>query len=166
MPEHLPLQHPWAWALATCAVAAGLEGVGSGTKVSQRFAQLRLPQPALPLWAWSLIGLAYYVLFSFLLHSLFGEPPTPFWTAAALAIAAVLLVMNAAWNWVFFRKQDLWLSFILFVPYVLVALVLAVVLVRIRSQMAGWYLLYVGYLGYATWWGYGTWRLNSRLPHG
>jgi tryptophan-rich sensory protein len=82
------------------------------------------------------------------------------WTPTAIALVAVLLAANAAWNWVFFRKRDLWLSFIFFVPYILVALTLALALFRARSPLFSWYLLYIGYLVYATWWGYGVWRLN------
>lgn len=168
MAAYLPLQHPWAWALAACIIAAALEGVLSGTRVKLRFAELRLPQPVLPLWAWSFIGVAYYVLFFLVLNSLLGSPPTPVWSPAALALAAVLLGANAAWNWVFFRKKDLWLSLVLFVPYVLAALALALVLYRLRSPLYAWYLLYIGYLAYATWWGISVWRLNlsSQLAGG
>ncbi|MGI8785241.1 MAG: tryptophan-rich sensory protein [Acidobacteriota bacterium] len=160
MAEYIPLQHSWAWALAACIVAAALEGVLSGTKIKARFAELRLPQPALPLWAWSIIGFVYYVLFFLVLNSLLGSPPTPRWTSAALALVAVLLGANAAWGWVFFRKKDLWLSVVFFAPYILVALALAIALFRLGSPLAAWYLLYVGYLAYATWWGYCIWRLN------
>jgi tryptophan-rich sensory protein len=158
---YLPLSHSWAWALAACVIAAVLEGVLSGRRVRQRFAELQLPQRALPLWAWSIVGLAYYVLFFLLLNSLLGGSSTAIWTAVALALVAVLLGANASWNWVFFQKKDLWLSFMLFVPYILAAFALAVVLFRLRSPLATWFLLYVGYLGYATWWGYRIWRLNG-----
>lgn len=159
--EHLPLDHPWAWALATCIVAAALEGLLSGTGVKLRFSELRLPQLALPLWAWSIIGLAYYVLFFLLLNSLLGSPPTPVWTATAIVLVAVLLVANAAWNWLFFRRKDLWLSLVFFLPYGLVALALGLVLFRLQSALSAWYLIYLGYLMYATWWGRSIWLLNK-----
>ena len=123
-------------------------------------AELRLPRHALPLWAWSIVGLAYYVLFFLVLTSLLSSLPTPVWTAAALGLAGVLLVANAAWNWVFFRRKDLRLSLILFVPYVLAAIALGLVLLRLESPLSGWYLLYPAYLVYATWWGFQVWRLN------
>ena len=123
----------------------------SGTRVKLRFAELRLPQPALPLWAWSIIGVAYYILFFFILTFLFGSPPTPIWTPTGLTLAVALLGANAIWNWVFFRKRDLWLSYAFFVPYDLLAVALALVLFRLHSPLLAWYLLYVGYLAYATW---------------
>jgi tryptophan-rich sensory protein len=73
----------------------------------------------------------------------------------------LLLIANASWNWIFFRKKDLWLSFVFFVPYWLLSLMLAGVLHRIRSPLLGWYTLYAAYLLYASWWGYRVWRLNG-----
>jgi benzodiazapine receptor len=160
MAEHIPLQHPWVWALAACIVALALEGALSGTKVKARFAELRQPQRSLPLVAWFIIGFVYYVLFFLMLNSLLGSLPTPGWTPAALALVAVLLSANAAWNWVFFRKKDLWLSVVLSALYILVAIVLAIALFRLRNPLAGWSLIFVGYLAYSTWWVYGVWRLN------
>lgn len=158
--ECLPVQHPWAWALGACLTAAVLEGVMSGTRVKQRFAELTLPPPAFPLWAWSIIGVGYYILFFFVLNYLLGSAPTPGWTPAAIALVAVLLVANAVWNFVFFRIKNVWLSFVFFAPYVFAALLLALVLLRLHSPLLPWYLIYAAYLGYATWWGYSVWRLN------
>jgi tryptophan-rich sensory protein len=134
----------------------------AGTGLKSRFAELRFPRPAPQLWAWSVIGIAYYVLFFFLLRSLLNHPATQYWTRIALALTGILLAANASWNWIFFRRRDLWLSFVFFVPYLFVAIALAVVLLRIRNPLLGWYSLYVGYLLYASWWGYRVWHLNRR----
>ena len=133
----------------------------SGTEIRPRFAELRLPKGAPPLWAWAIIGGAYYVLFFFLLRSILSRPFTSFWTSVTLTLTAALLIANASWNWVFFRKKDLRLSFVFFVPYLLLALTLAVILRHIRNPLSGWYALYPAYLVYATYWGYRVWRLNS-----
>jgi tryptophan-rich sensory protein len=161
MKNLLPVDHPWTWALAACAVAAALEGLLSGTGVKARLSELRLPRLALPLWAWSIVGLLYYLLFALILHSLLGRPATAGWTAAALGLVAVVLGANASWNWLFFRRRDLRLSLVLQVAYLVPAGGLAVALLRLRDPLAGWYLLYVGYLAYAMWWGFSVWRLNQ-----
>ena len=132
----------------------------SGTGIKARFAELRLPKGAPRLWAWSVIGGAYYVLFFFLLRSVLARPSIPFWTSITLTLTALLLIANASWNWIFFRKKDLWLSFVFFVPYLVLAFTFAGVLHRIRNPLSGWYALYPAYLAYATWWGYRVWRLN------
>jgi tryptophan-rich sensory protein len=156
-----PLRNAWAWALSVCAAAAVLEGAMSGTHVKSRFAELRLPRFGPPLWAWPIVGLAYYVLFFFLLESLLAGPAVPCWTAVALGLTALLLTANAIWNWLFFRKKDLRISFVFFFPYFLAALTLAAVLVRVDSPLPRWYALYLVYLVYAACWVWRVWRLND-----
>jgi hypothetical protein len=157
----LSLHKAWLWALAACVAAAFLEGMMSGTGIIARFAELRLPKGALPPWSWPVVGGAYYVLFFFLLRSILVRPAIPLWTPVTITLVVLLLIANASWNWIFFRKKDLWLSFICFVPYWLLSLMLAGVLHHIRSPLLGWYTLYPAYLLYASWWGYHVWRLNS-----
>jgi tryptophan-rich sensory protein len=132
----------------------------SGKGIKARLAELRLPKGAPPLWTWAIIGGAYYVLFFSLLRSILAQPSIPFWTSAILTLTALLLIANASWNWIFFRKKDLWLSFVFFMPYLFLAFSLAGVLHRIRSPLLAWYAIYPVYLTYATWWGYRVWRLN------
>jgi tryptophan-rich sensory protein len=109
-----------------------------------------------------MIGGAYYVLFFFLLRSLLNRRPIQPWTTAALILTGLLLVANASWNWIFFRSRNLWLSFVFFPPYLLLAILLAAVLYQIRNPLLCWYVVYLTYLVYASWWGYRVWRLNSR----
>lgn len=161
MAELLPIRHPWAWSLAVCLLTATLEGLLAGKNVKLRFAELQHPQLALPLWGWSIIGFGYYVLFFLILNSILGSPPTQYWTTTTLAIVLALLGSNAAWNWIFFRRKDLWLSLVFYAPYFLLAIALAIALFRICRPLAIWYLLYVCYLIYATWWGYRVWYLNA-----
>ena len=157
---NLPLHNPSFWALAICAVAALCEGIVSGSGVQARFAELRLPKRAPRLWSWSVIGGAYYVLFFFLLRSILAGPSIPFWTSLTLTLTAVLLIANASWNWIFFRRKNLWLSVVFFVPYLLLAVTLAGVLHHVRSPLSAWYALYIVYLAYASWWAYRVWQLN------
>lgn len=156
----LPLHNPSVWALATCAVAALGEGILSGTGVQARFAELRLPRGAPRLWSWAVIGGTYYILFYSLLRSILARPSIPFWTSVTLTLTALLLIANATWNWIFFRRKNLWLSLVFFVPYLLLALTLAGVLHHVRNPLSAWFTLYLAYLSYASWWAYRVWRLN------
>ena len=157
----LPLHNPSIWALVVCSAAALCEGITSGTGIKSRFAELRLPKGAPPLWAWAIIGIAYYVLFSLLLRSILARPSRPFWTLVALILTVALLIANASWNWIFFRKKDLGASFVFFAPYLLLAFALAGVLFHLHNPLSRWYALYPVYLTYASWWGYRVWRLNA-----
>ena len=79
----LPLQNAWFWSLVACIAAALSEGIAAGTRVKARFAEFRLPKGAPRLWAWLVIGGAYYVLFFFLLRSVLVRPSIPYWTEHA-----------------------------------------------------------------------------------
>jgi tryptophan-rich sensory protein len=157
----LPLRNATAWSLGICLVAALLEAALSGAGIRGRFSALRLPKPSPPLWMWPVIGGAYYVLYFFLIRSLLSQPATTWRAAAALLLTSFMLAANAGWNWIFFRKKDLRLSFVYFIPYWLAALALETILTKLGDRLSGWYALYLAYLLYASWWGYQVWRINS-----
>ncbi len=54
--------------LATCILAAALEGVCAGKNVNSFFATLRFPPYSAPLWVWSIIGGLYYLIFGFVIY--------------------------------------------------------------------------------------------------
>ena len=131
----------------------------AGVHVKARFAELRLPSFAPPLWLWTIIGGLYYVLFFFLLRSLLSFSPRA-WEATATALTGSLLLLNGVWNWIFFRRKNLRLSFVFFLPYFALALVLDVILYGMHAPLWPWFALYVVYLLYAAWWAHAMWRLN------
>lgn len=157
----LPLRRSWAWALAACALAAAAEGALAGPDVGRRFSEIALPPLSPPLWLWGVSGGLYYMLFFFLLKSLLETPPTPRLTSRALVLVALMLASNAAWNWLFFRERDLWLSAAYGGPYAVIALLLGRTLWQLRSPMFRWFALYLAYFGYAAWWGIALWRVNA-----
>ena len=79
----------------------------------------------------------------------------------APALIPVLMIANAAWSWAFFRNQDLFISFIVLVPYHAVVIALLVSLARVDRVASLALLPYAVYLTYADYWGFGVWRLNS-----
>jgi tryptophan-rich sensory protein len=103
-------------------------------------------------------GLFYLICFT-VLYRLFRLPPSGS-RDAALALLVGMMLINAIWNYVFFRKRDLYLSFFAFLPYGILAIVLFVLTLRL-DRLAAWVVLpYVLYLGYAAAWGYGLWKRN------
>ena len=154
------MMHPFIAALAICFLAAFLEGLLSGKEPRRRFQRLRLPRYSPPFWAWIVIGVSYYVMcFSILYRILVSSLTT--YKAISLLILLALMFINVAWNWVFFRSRNLFLSYVAFIPYGVLALVLFVVLLRF-DRVSAWFVLpYLGYLVYANLWGYKLWRLNQ-----
>ncbi|HXV14182.1 MAG TPA: tryptophan-rich sensory protein [Candidatus Krumholzibacteria bacterium] len=151
---------PAILALIICMVSAVLEGVMAGRGVRSRFRELRLPSYSPPMKVWSVIGIAYYLICYVILYRLLGAGVSGQRHQAAFLLLMVLMVVNAGWGYLFFRRKDLRASFLVFVPYGALALVLAFLLAGIDRASALLLILYLGYLAYAAWWAYRVWRLN------
>jgi len=153
---------PTLLALSLCAAAAALEGLAAGGGVKARFAELRLPPFSPPLAVWIGIGVGYYVICFFILSRLLAAPPASATTGRlALGLVCLLMLANAAWGLLFFRRRDLRLSFLAFPPYAVLTLALGTTLWVVDRLAAVVLLPYLLYLIYATWWGYRLWRLNA-----
>lgn len=150
---------PLTYALVLCAISATLEGVLAGRGVQARFADLRLPRYSPPLPVWFVIGGLFYLVCFTVLYRLFGLPASG-QRDAALALIVGMMLMNALWNYVFFRRRDLYLSFLACLPYGLTAVALFVLTLRLDRLAALALLPYMLYLGYAIAWGYGLWKAN------
>jgi translocator protein len=146
-------------ALALCVSAAGLEGIAAGSGVKARFAALIQPRWAPPLRLWIAIGVAYYVVCFMVLSRVLTLPPSRSRTVALVLILSIMLI-NAYWNVLFFRRRDLWLSFVAGAAYSMLAVSLWLLLWRIDVR-AMWCLTpYIAYLPYANAFGYAVWQSN------
>jgi len=153
---------PTLLALILCAAAAALEGLAAGGSVKARFGELRLPPLSPPLAVWIGIGVGYYVICLVILSRLLATPLASATTGRlALGLICALMLANAAWGLLFFRRRDLRLSFLAFPPYAVLALALGATLLGVDRIAALVLLPYLLYLIYATWWGYRLWRLNE-----
>lgn len=145
--------------LAVCLVAAAVEGLAAGPGVKRRLESLRQPRWAPSFGVWVLIGGLYYFLCFVLLFRLIGLAPSLLRTSA-LVLTGILMLVNAAFNFVFFRRAALRASLLLFLPYSAVALAVLGMLLRLDRVTAVIFGLYLVYLVYATVWGYQTCRPN------
>ena len=149
-------------ALAICFIAAALEGLLSGKQPRQRFKQLRLPRYSPPFWAWILIGGFYYIICFTVLYRSLVLPLTTYKSISVLVLLT-LMSTNVAWNWVFFRARNLFLSYMAFIPYCVLALLLFVLLLQF-DQVSAWFVFpYLLYLVYANLWSYKLWKLNQNV---
>ena len=98
-----------------------------------------------------------------LLYRLLGSTRSSGAFRAAFFLLLALMVANALWGWLFFRRKDLWASFLAFIPYSLIAVALAAVLMFIDRTAALLLTPYLLYLVYALWWSYRLWSLNRRF---
>jgi tryptophan-rich sensory protein len=152
---------PVIYSLAICATGAALEGLFAGQGIKQRLATLRLPSYAIPFWGWMVIGGFYYLICFAVLYRLFLLPPSVQRTAAFILIGAMMLI-NALWNYFFFRTRNLFHAYLLGLPYNAIAISLFLLLLLRLDRMAAWCLFpYILYLFYGNLWGYRIWKLNS-----
>jgi tryptophan-rich sensory protein len=150
------------YCLAICALGAALEGLFAGSSIKQRLANLRLPSYSIPFWGWMVIGGLYYVICFAVLYRLFLLPLTPVRSAAFALLGAIMLI-NALWNYFFFRTGNLFHAYLLGLPYSGIALSLFLLLLLRVDRIGAWCLLpYILYLFYANIWGYRVWKLNPQ----
>ena len=146
--------------LSVCAFAATLEGLCAGKHVKSYFAELKFPRYSAPLWIWYGIGAVYYAIFFFLIFHVLRLEKDSILKTATLALILFMMVANALWNYVFFRAQNLFASFISGSLAPILDLALFICLIKL-DKTAAWALVpYLIYRLYAVWWGYGLWKMN------
>ena len=146
--------------LGTCVIAAVLEGLCSGKGVKEYFAKLKFPRYSAPLWVWYIIGGLYYLIFFYVIYRVLRQNTRDSLTQATLGFIVFMMVLNALWNYVFFRAQNLFVSFVVASLFPLLDLVLLILLINLDT-VAAWALVpYLLYRVYGVWWGYGFWKEN------
>jgi tryptophan-rich sensory protein len=80
----------------------------------------------------------------------------------ALNLLIAVMVLNAAWNVVFFRYRALAFSAVLFVPYTALVCAMVLALYRVGAIAATPFIPYLFYLPYACAWIIAVWRMNWR----
>ena len=153
---------PLLYSLVLCAASAALEGILAGRGVQARFGELRLPRFSPPLGVWFVIGGLFYVICFTVSYRLLRLPASGL-RDAGIGLLVCMMLMNGLWNYLFFRARNLFLSFVAFLPYSLVAVALFVLTLELDRVAALTLSPYVLYLGYAIAWGYGLWKQNPEV---
>jgi tryptophan-rich sensory protein len=147
--------------LVICAIAAALEGACAGKNVKSFFATLRFPRFSAPLWVWTIIGGAYYLIFFFLLYRLLrlGRDSTRWYVAFGLIL--FMMMVNGLTNYVIFRAGNLYLSFMIGTVFPIMDVTLFVIITTLDHTAALAMIPYLVYRVYAVFWGYNLWRANQ-----
>ena len=149
--------------LIICGMAAALEGVCAGKNVKSFFATLRFPRYSAPLWAWTIIGGGYYILFFFIVYRLFRLSGNRALWYFALGLAVFMMIVNGLTNYVIFRARNLYLSFIIGAVFPLMDVTLFALLMILDQTAALAMIPYLVYRAYAVFWGYALWRANEPM---
>src|SRR5689334_21050329 len=108
------MSHPFIVAIGMCAMAVGGEALLMGHGGTAFMKSISQPWFAPPVWAWSLIGLAYYAICFTVAYRLAKQPRTD---VVAGAMLLSVMIANTVWNYVYFRMRDLRLTFWYSVAY-------------------------------------------------
>lgn len=149
--------------LVICGMAAALEGVCAGKNVRSFFATLRFPRYSAPLWAWTIIGGGYYILFFFIIYRLFRLSSNRALWYFALGLVVFMMIVNGLSNFVIFRARNLYLSFIIGAVFPIMDVTLFVLLMMLDQTAALAMIPYLVYRVYAVFWGYALWRANQPI---
>jgi len=148
------------FASALCAAGLIGEAVLAGKNANKILRQLKQPAWALPTTAWYFVGLVYYAGCFLATYRLVRIQESGSDQALALGLIIAVMTANVAWNFLFFRKKNLTLSFCYFLPYTLLTLALLCALMRTDRLSAIVFFAYVLYLPYALAWAFKVWKLN------
>ena len=127
------------------------------------FARLRFPSYSAPLWIWYIVGVLYYATCFFVSYRILRHQGEAALKNAALASVLIMMAANAFWNFLFFRAQSLYQSFVLSIWYAVLVIVLFAFLIQLDKAAMWAFIPYLLYQVYALRWGYGLWKLNSRV---
>ena len=123
--------------IAICILSAVLEGAMAGGNVKQYFATLKQPRYAISLKGWFAIGGIYYIVCGVALYRMLRYDGDGTLRNVAFVLLVLMMTANAVWNYVFFRRRNLFVSLVAFGPYVIVTLALIITLSRFDQIAAG-----------------------------
>jgi tryptophan-rich sensory protein len=158
------MMRPVLFAIAVCLAAASLEGLLAGRGVKQRFAELRMPRFSPSLRLWIIIGIAYYLTCGVVLYRLFSLPSVGALggrRSIALVMLIAVMLTNAFWNYLFFRRRNLLASNAVSLGYSVMSIALLGVLFTLDRAAAWWFVPYALYLIYANAWGFALMRRSG-----
>lgn len=150
-----------SFAVAVCVAGVAAEAVLAGKDANAIMRSLKQPAWALPSWAWYFVGAAYYTDCFASLYRLRDASSATGMRSLGLGLVIAVMAANVGWNFIFFRRRDLGLSFWFFLPYTLLVLGLVYTLSRVDLVSATIFMIYLLYLPYALAWSYRTWKLNG-----
>jgi len=111
---------------------------------------------------WVTIGVFYYVIYCLILFRILRYSDNFQIRYTAFALVLVVLALNAFWNYLFFRRENLFAASVLGGFYSLVAIALFACLYQFDFLAAYAQIPYLLYLFYAFYWSYGLLKLNPK----
>ncbi len=114
-----------------------------------------------PLWAFYIVGAAYYVLFATVLYRILVYVEDCEGKAASLALTICVLFLNELWNYGFFGLQSTLVGFLGIAVFLVPQTALLLALRKHERFSAGLVAAYWVWVLYELTWTFALWRLNA-----
>ena len=155
-----PRRGPLVAAIAIPVLFAAFGTVLIGGSLGGWYGALDKPWFLVPLWAFYIVGFAYYVLFATVLYRILVHVEDRAGRRTALALTIGVMLLNELWNYAFFGLESTLAGFLGVVVF-LVPLTALVSTLRKHERFSA--LLVAAYwvwVLYDVVWTYALWRLN------
>lgn len=114
-----------------------------------------------PLWAFYVVGVLYYLVFATVLYRLIVHIEDRRWRAICLALTLCVMLLNELWNFGFFGLRSTLAGFLGVALFLVPLTALVVVLIRHERPSARMLIPYYLWVLYDLAWTYELWRLNG-----
>lgn len=148
-------------AVALPTLFALLGGVLAGGSGADWFAGLAKPWFLVPLWAFYLVGLAYYVGGATILYRVLVHAEDRRGKTGSLALIICVMLLNELWNYLFFGLRSPLAGFLGILVFLVPLTALLLVLRRYERFSATLVAGYYAWVLYDLAWTYQLWRLND-----
>jgi tryptophan-rich sensory protein len=153
-------QHPLVTAIVTCLATAVLGTLLVGDGLETWYPNLEKPAFLIPLWAFYIVGVLYYLLFGTVIFRILTQVEPIAIQRRLLSLTISIMLLNELWNFALFGWQSTLAGFLGTVLFVIPLLVLTFQLIR-RERLSGILLvIYCGWVLYDLVWTYALWQLN------
>ena len=138
-----------------------LGGALAGEALGTWYRGLEKPWFLVPLWAFYVVGVLYYLVFATVLYRLIVHKEDRRWRAIFLALTICVMLLNELWNFGFFGLRSTLAGFLGVALFLVPLTALVVVLLRHERPSARMLIAYYLWVLYDLAWTYELWRLNG-----
>lgn len=153
-------KRPLLRAIVICAILALWGSLLVGDALETWYPTLIKPTWLVPLSVFYVVGVLYYLLFTFVLYRILTRIKVQQASRTAFSAALLVLIANELWNWAFFGLRSPWAGFFGIGLFLVLLTILIRILWRLERVSAVALLPYFAWIVYDLLWTFQLWQLN------
>ena len=152
---------PLLVAIAICVLFALFGTALIGESLGNWYNELDKPWFLIPLWAFGIVGVIYYVLFATVLYRILVHADNRRGRVTSLALTISVMFFNELWNYGFFGLESTLVGFLGIAMFLIPVTALLLALHTYERFSAALVAVYWIWVLYDLAWTFALWRLNS-----